>query len=149
MTSIAIVAGVTMTYSALSAVALAVSQGRNEEAALSMETAFVDCDLLVKTLKDLDCHVSKVSENQINVATNCGVLKYIRTDESQAFRMYIDEISDASGLMENIRAFEQDYGRNVQAYTYDHIVKNLSDGMTLEDESVLEDDSLLLTINIE
>ena len=149
MTSVAIVAGITMSYTALSAVAVAVAQGKSNEAENLMDTCFVDCDLLVKTLTDLDCHVEKISENQVNVATDCGVLKYIRSDESQAFRMQIDEISDPSGLLENIRSFEQDYGRNVQAYIYDHIVNNLTDDMSIADESVLEDNSLLLTINIE
>ena len=73
----------------------------------------------------------------------------MRADASQAFDLYLDEIEDVNGLLENIKSFEVDYGRNVQAYTYNHIKENLSAGMTIDSEEVLDDDSLVLTIRVQ
>ena len=149
MTSVAIIAGITVSQATLSAVALAVSNGNEEEVEEGMETSFVDVNLLVKTLEELECHVKKNNENEIFVATTCGNLKYMRKDSSEPFKMYLDEITDVQGVLENIRSFEQDYGRNVQEYTYNHVKSNLADGMTIAEEEVLEDDSIILTINVE
>ena len=149
MTSVAIIAGITVSQTALSAVALAVSNGEESEVEQGIETCFVDADLLIKTLEELECHVKKSNENEILVATTCGNLKYVRKDSSEPFKMYLDEITDVQGVLENIRSFEQDYGRNVQEYTYNHIKSSLTDGMTIAQEEILDDNSVFLTINVE
>ena len=150
MTSVAIIAGITASQTTLAATALAVSNGSKEEIEEEgIETCFVDSALLIKTLEELDCHVKKSNENEILVATTCGNLKYARENSAKPFKMYLDEITDVQGVLENIRSFEQDYGRNVQEYTYNHIKNNLADGMTIDQEEVLDDNSIFLTINIE
>lgn len=149
MTSVAILAGVTLSQTALSAVAIAIANGEKPETGKGLETSFMDITILIKTLEEMDCHVTKIDENEILVATTCGNLKYKRADSSEAFKMYIDEITDVDGLLENIKSFELDYGRNVQEYTYNHIKKNLSKEMSIEKEEVLDDNSILLTINVE
>lgn len=114
----------------------------------AIPTLFADSEILLKTLQSYDCCVEKISENEYVVKTTCGNIRYARADASQAFNLYLDEIEDVNGLLENIKSFEVDYGRNVQAYTYDHIKENLSAGMTIDSEEVLDDDSLVLTIRV-
>ena len=53
-----------------------------------------------------------------------------------------------TALLEQIQLFETEYGRNVQTYTYHHIKENLTEDMQIVSETVLEDDSLVLTISI-
>ena len=149
MTSVAIIAGITVSQTALSAVAIAVASGNKNDIEEGLETSFIDAELLIKTLEELDCHVKQSSENEILVATTGGNLKYARDKSDSPFKMYIDEIIDVDGVLENIRAFEQDYGRNVQEYTYNHIKGNLTDEMSIVEEEIMDDNSLLLTINIE
>ena len=148
LTSCAIVAGLTLSQTALMAVAVAQKEEEFDELDV-LETQFIDADLLSKTLEGFDCHFQQVNENHFIVETACGNLIYKRNNVGEAFKLYLDEISDVEGLIENIKSFEVDYGKNVQAYTYDHIKKNLTDDMTIVDDEILEDDSLYLTINIE
>lgn len=112
------------------------------------ETSFADAELLCKTLMDNGCCVKTISENEMTVSTTCGILRYTRNSPSEAFHLVLDQISNPDALLEQIRSLELDYGRNVQTYTYQHIKQNLTEDMQIEDEQILEDDSLLLTIDM-
>jgi hypothetical protein len=148
LTSAAIIAGLSLTTAASVAIVSNISDGTINTTE-GFETMFVDSELLLKTLNEYDCCIDVISENEYLVKTNCGNIRYAREDATQAFKMYLDEIDNVEGLLENIKSFEVDYGRNVQSYTYNHIKENLSNGMTIVDEEILEDDSLYLTINVE
>lgn len=112
------------------------------------ETSFADAELLRKTLMDNGCCVKTISENEMTVSTTCGILRYTRNSPSEAFHLVLDQISNPDALLEQIRSLELDYGRNVQTYTYQHIKQNLTEDMQIEDEQILEDESLLLTIDM-
>lgn len=148
LTSAAILAGITLSTATTIAVIDQVADGEIDINA-PIETMFNDCEILEKTLLNHGCGVKVVSENEIIVETECGNMRYVRSDASQAFGLLLDEISNSDKLFENLKSFEVDYGRNVQAYTYNHIKDNLTDDMSIQDEVVLDDDALLLTINIE
>ncbi len=148
LTSAAILAGITLSSATTIAIIDQVSDGVmdvNEP----IETMFNNCELLEKTLLNHGCGVKVISENEIIVETECGNMRYVRENASLPFGLLLDEISNPDKFFENLKSFEVDYGRNVQAYTYNHIKENLSDGMSITDEEVLEDDSLFLTINIQ
>lgn len=145
MTAAAIVAGLSLSEVSLAAV---VACTENEELDQGLETVFTDLNIMHKTFIDMDCHVDVISDNELHVQTTCGSLRYARNSQEDAFRLYLDDINDAEGLIMNIRSFETDYGRNVQEYTYQHIKASLDPNMSIENE-YYEDDELYLTINIE
>lgn len=149
LTALAIVAGSTISSTALMTFLGSKSEVEAPIETERLETMFVDCDLLAKTLNEHGCCVTVVSENEIIVETSCGNLRYARNSAAEAFGLYINEVNDPQALIENLKAFEFEYGKNVQAYTYDHILSNLSEDMTFQEEEILEDDSLLLTITID
>ncbi len=149
LTALAVVAGTTITSGALMTF---LGSRTEEDVAVEqdcLETMFVDGELLSKTLNEHGCCVNVVSENEIIVQTSCGNLRYARNSATEAFGLYINEVNDPQALIENLKAFEFEYGKNVQAYTYDHILSNLGEDMTFQEEEILEDDSLLLTITID
>ncbi len=148
LTSAAIIAGISLATATSVAVIEQVSDGAFNRSE-GIDTIFVDGEILLKTLNSYDCCIDAVSENEYIVKTSCGNIRYARENETQGFKMYLDDIKNVDGLFENIKSFEIDYGRNVQSYTYNHIKENLSEGMTIVDEEVLDDDSLLLTISVE
>lgn len=148
LTSAAIIAGLSLATATSMAVIDQVSDGVFDKTE-GIDTMFADSEILRQTLEGYDCHFKIISENEYLVETNCGNIRYARENAGQAFKMYLDEIEDVDGLLENLKSFEMDYGRNVQAYTYNHIKENLTDNMRIEDEEVLDDNSLFLTINIE
>ncbi len=149
LAGLSVVAGTTITGSAL----LTFLGSRSEEEvaveAECIQTVYVDGEILAKTLGELGCCVNVVSENEIIVETSCGNLRYARSSAAEAFGLYINEVNDPQALIENLKAFEFQYGKNIQAYTYDHILSNLGEDMTFQEEEILEDDSLLLTISID
>lgn len=145
LTSAAIIAGISVSSVAVAGL---VDIRKNAKKQTSLETVFNDSALLEKTLADYGCCVDKVTENDLRVQTQCGTLRYFRQDGGQPFRLMLEQVEDADALLEQIRVFETEYGRNVQTYTYHHIKENLPEDMQILSESVLEDDSLVLTIQI-
>lgn len=117
----------------------------------SVDTIFVDAEMLIETLKAHGGCVSNVeilSENEVLVDTECGKLRYYRATAVENFKLEFGMITDQKKFIEQLRSFEEEYGRNVQTYTYNHIKENLTDDMKIESEEVLEDDSLMITIDI-
>lgn len=148
LVSAAIMVGVTISSASSMALISGFSKGTTNLDD-PIETMFNDHELLVKTLTAHNACVNVVSENEIIVKTSAGNMKYVRENQSQAFGLLLDEISNPDVFFDNLKSFEVDYGRNVQEYTYNHIKENLTDEMSIEDEVVLDDDSLLLTINLQ
>lgn len=145
MTAAAVIAGLSLSEISLAAI---VANCDEEELDQGMETIFTDMSIMQKTFTEMDCHINQISENELRVQTTCGVLRYARNSSTEAFRLYLDDINDSEGLIENIRSFERDYGRNVQEYTYQHIKSSLESTMSIENE-YYEDDELYLTINVD
>lgn len=147
LTSAAIIAGISISGTIAVGIASNICEDNyNEEE--GFDTVFVDSEILLKTLNEYDCHVEVISNNEYIVKTTCGNLRYARKNESQPFKLYINEISNPDELIENIKSFEEDYGKNVQAYTYNHIKENLTESMSIVSEEILDDDSMVLTIKI-
>ena len=67
MTSVAIIVGMSVTQTAMSAILIAATEGQNEEVEKGLETGFVDCNILVKSLNNMDCHIKQNGENEILV----------------------------------------------------------------------------------
>ncbi len=145
LTSAAIIAGLSLTQ--VSVAALVACQD-SENLTEGLETVYMDSQILQKTLIEMDCHMKVKSDNEIYVETTCGQLLFKREDVNLPFRLFINDIRDQEGLIQNMKSFELDYGRNVQDYTYHHIKDHLPQGMSIENEYV-EDDELYLTINVE
>lgn len=145
LTSAAIIAGMSVSSLTLAGILDNRKQGKIQQ---GMDTIYNDGKLLAKTLSDYGCCVEQVSENDLRVQTQCGTLRYYRQDETQPFRLLLEQVEDADALLEQIRVFESEYGRNVQTYTYHHIKENLGEDMQILSETVTEDDALVLTISI-
>jgi len=146
MTAAAIIAGLSL--SEVSLAALVANECSTETDDEGLETIFTDVEILKKTILEMDCHMDVVSENEVHVMTTCGRLAYKRQSSEEAFRLFLGQVSDREGLIENIRSFEVDYGRNVQDYTFAHIRENLGEGMRIIEEGY-ENDDLYITISVE
>ncbi len=130
-----------------SAVKQKYANGITEE--LSIETRFNDAELLCRTLREHGINVQIIAEDVICAECVEGRLIYKRNSPDEAFRIYLDGISNIDELICNIEELEQEYNMNVQEYTYKNILNNLGANMRLESEAVLDDDSILLTISID
>ncbi len=112
-------------------------------------TGFTDRELLVKTLLEHGMKVAEADDDHLVVMTDEGEIHYSREDSKAPFMMSIKGIRDMDRLIADLKEFEEEYGRNVQAYTYHKILQAMEEhGLSLKEEEVLEDDSILLTLRI-
>lgn len=114
-----------------------------------VRTCFKDSILLQKTLREYGAEVKVQDENYIIAKFSEGKIVYYRENPEDMFEMSIDLDTDVDGLICSIKSLEEDYARNVQSYTYDKVIAGLENNMSIEKEEVLEDDSILITINID
>lgn len=114
-----------------------------------VETTFLDASILTKTLSEHGLAVKKESEHSYYISTECGTLHYFRVSDDLPFSLEVLNVNDMDQLITSLESLENEYGRNVQAFTYDNIMQGLSEhNMIIESEEVLEDDSVLLRLNI-
>lgn len=143
------------------AIAVGMSLGSSSIAALTslkgcgghdlgpVETRFADCELLQKTLNEHGLIVKRLSENEYIIETEAGTLHYFRTSFDTPFMLEAKGVKDLQGLLSSLDSLENEYGRNVQAFTYGRVMRSLEEhGMSVASEEVLEDDSILLTLRL-
>ncbi len=121
---------------------------KNQKNLDPVETIFNDASLLVKTLSEHGLAVKEDGENEFRIETQMGVLHYFRASQEAPFSLEVRNVGDMDELLGSLQSLENEYGRNVQAFTYAKVMESLSEhGMAVASEEVLEDDSILLTIN--
>ena len=53
-------------------------------------------------------------------------------------------------VFSQLSLLDDDYKNNVQAYTYENLKNNLIDNdLEIENEEILEDDSIVITVNLD
>jgi hypothetical protein len=114
-------------------------------------TTFNDTELLQKTLSEHGLIVEVLSDNAVSAKARGSnyELLYQRQSSSEAFWVSPLGWNNADALVADIACLDKEYRVNVQSYTYNKLMTNLAQSeMTIESETVLEDDSILLTINV-
>lgn len=92
--------------------------------------------------------VKNESENMMVADFPQGTLTYVRNNNQESFKMNVSNIEDVDAILCNVEMIEKEYNANVQSYEYTRIIENLPSNMNIESEEVLEDDSILITINV-
>ena len=116
----------------------------------SFETPYMDKDLLLKTLEEHG--VTNIKENeygQIKGVSGNFVLTFERADETQPYSVLIKYLS-TENVTEEIENLNNEYAVNVQEAAYMELIENLkNNNMEIESEEVGEDNTIVLTINLE
>lgn len=114
-----------------------------------MESIFNDITLLEKTLREHGLTVSIISENMLLCEAGGAKLEYVRNADGEPFFVTVKGVKDVERLFEEMQCFNTEYCRNVQSFTYDKLISSLQESnMKVAEETVLEDNSILLTIDI-
>lgn len=138
-----------MSLSSSSIAALLSIKPKNKHNLEPVETTFQNANILIKTLSEHGLNIKEKSENEYYIETKCGTLHYFRTTNDVPFSLEVLNVADMDELLSSLKSLEQEYGRNVQAFTYDHVIRSLEEhNMVVESEEVLEDDSVLLRLNV-
>ncbi|MBO6158029.1 MAG: hypothetical protein J6P72_02060 [Firmicutes bacterium] len=114
-----------------------------------LETRYADEALLLRTLREHGMTVQSAGEGEYLVQTDCGRLHYLRKEKNGPFYLQIENVQNMRGLLESIDSLENEYGRNVQKFTYDRVLHSIRHyGLSIEDQAVLEDESIVLRLRV-
>lgn len=115
----------------------------------NVPTKYADKELLVKTLREHGIRAQEINDDHIVIRTDEGEIHFMRENKEDPYMMSAKGIRNMEKLAASLKEFEEEYGRNVQAYTYRKILEALEEhGLSLQEEEVLEDDSIMLTLNV-
>ncbi|MDE6138881.1 MAG: hypothetical protein K2F57_05365, partial [Candidatus Gastranaerophilales bacterium] len=74
---------------------------------------------------------------------------YYKKDGSNGYTLDITQVSNKSECEDVINDLNEEYGLNIQEMTYNKIKERLEfENMRIESETVMEDNSIILTIDI-
>ena len=116
----------------------------------AFETPFMSKEILIKTLEEHG--VTNVKEEYIGKIT--GQLSsynftFTRQNENEAYKVVISHFEN-DNAEEKINDLNDEYNLNVQEESYLSIVEKLKENsMEIENEEVLDDNTIVLTINLE
>jgi hypothetical protein len=114
-----------------------------------IETIYSDYALLHKTLTEHGLQVSEISDNRISGQSGNIVINYTRQTSDDVFWATVSGIQNEDEFFADFGSCENEYRQNVQTNTYNALIENLQNSnMSIESETVLEDNTILLTINI-
>lgn len=116
----------------------------------SFETPFMDKELLLKTLEEHG--VTNINENaygQIRGISGNFSLNFERLEADKPYSVLIKYLS-TDDVEDEIQNLNNEYAVNVQEAAYMDIVANLKNqNMEIESEEVCDDNTIVLTINLE
>jgi len=110
-------------------------------------TNMTDETLLKKTLEEYNIQYKEVSGNIV-----CEVEKtklVFTKNNMQNYDVEISNIDNFNQIQHHLAIMDEDYKKNVQENTYNNLIKKLHKSeYVIEEESILDDNSILLTISV-
>ena len=113
------------------------------------KTNYMDKGVLLNTL--IEHGAEEISE--VGDEVTCKLfgmeMVYHKKDPSGAYTLDITQVSDKDECQDVINDLNEEYGLNIQEMTYNKIKERLErENMRLESEAVLDDNSIILTIEV-
>ena len=115
---------------------------------VSLPTRFNDTDLLLKTLHEHGLPAMMQADGSIATQLGQGSITYARASADGPFIMEVSEVGDIQCLIDELDCIENEYNGNVQTYTYERIMSHMPPDMTVESEEVMDDNSIVITLNV-
>ena len=112
-------------------------------------TTFMDRDLLLKTIDEHGFTDISEENGKISAVLDNVKIEFYRTDSAQPYTMNIlcPKLCETTRLTTDI---SDEYTLNVQEETYLKIKERLEKkSLKIDEEEVLEDDSIMLTVNLD
>lgn len=114
----------------------------------TLNTRFNDSSLLLRTLEEYGLCPKEVGADSYRMAFADGEILFERPVADAPFTMTISNVKDKDQLKADLDEIEHQYNGNVQEYTYQRVLQNLPEGMTIDSEQVLDDDSIMITLTV-
>ena len=118
-------------------------------AVYTYNTNYTDKGILLNTLTEHGAEEITEDADEITCKLFGMEMVYHKKDASSAYTLDITQVSDKSECQDVINDLNEEYGLNIQEMTYNKIKERLEqENMRLESESVMEDSSIVLTIEV-
>ncbi len=116
----------------------------------SLETPFMDKTLLIKTLKEHGVRgLSESDYGVITCYTGSYELKFERNSEKKPYYLVI-KCLDTDDAESKLTELGNEYTVNVQEESYNNIVAKLKENnMQIENEEIYDDNTIVITVNLE
>ena len=114
------------------------------------ETPFMDKEILLKTIQEHGiCEITETFDGKITGKVDTFSLEFEQTSSDKPYTLKIT-CNKKDNSDEKVDDISSEYGANVQEAAYLSIVERLKENnMQIEDETVEEDNTIVLTINLE
>ena len=113
------------------------------------KTNYTDKGILLNTLTEHGAQELVESSEEISCKLFGMEMVYYKKDGSEGYTLDITQVSDTSQCEDLINDLNDEYGLNIQEMTYNKIKERLEqENMRLESEVVMEDNSIVLTIEV-
>jgi hypothetical protein len=112
-------------------------------------TNYTDKGILLNTLTEHGAE--EICENGEDITCKLFGMEmvYYKKEKSEGYTLDITQISNISECQDLINDLNEEYGLNIQEMTYNKIKERLNqENLRLESETVMEDNSIVLTIDI-
>lgn len=114
-----------------------------------LETPFMDKNILLKTLEEHGIQDLEEEEGKIKGKTDSYSLVFEKMAEDKPYSLTISYL-EGNNLEEKLNDLNSEYTMNVQEESYLSIVEKLKENnMQIEEEEVLDDNTIVLTVNLE
>ena len=113
------------------------------------ETPFVEKSLLIKTLEEHGVKDIKESDNFVSGKIQNYTLNFSRDKVEEPYKLRISCL-ETDNAEEKLTDLGSEYAMNVQEDAYLHIIEKLKENnMQIEEEEVQDDNTIVLTVNID
>ena len=114
------------------------------------ETPFIDKEILLKTIQEHGVHdISEASDGKITGKIDTFSLEFEKAADDKPYTLKIT-CNEKDNSDEKVNDISSEYGTNVQEAAYLSIVEKLKDNnMQIEEETVEDDNTIVLTVNLE
>ena len=119
------------------------------ELTYTYKTNYTDKGVLLNTLTEHGAKKISETDDKISCELFGMQMSYTKEADNQAYNLVIERVTDKSECEGLISDLNDEYGLNIQEITYKKILDRIeSENLHLEKEEVLEDNSILLTIEV-
>ncbi len=118
-------------------------------AVYTYSTNYTDKGILLNTLVEHGAEELVENGEEVSCKLFGMEMVYYKKDGSAGYTLDITQVTDKAGCEDIINDLNEEYGLNIQEMTYNKIKERLDrENMRLESEAVMEDNSIVLTIEV-
>ena len=114
-----------------------------------LQTNIMDKETLVKTLTEHEAFIITKEDNFIECTIENLKMTFYKMTDFQPYKLSI-EFKNENELNYLLKELSEEYKTNAQEASYNQILKNLkTENYDIEQEEILEDNTIVLTVNLE